>query len=504
MNPRSIRFRITAWYAGLLAGSLVLFGTAAYLGLESYLDRTLANSLTADARSIGAATLEDVAKKGPAYVIGEIDEQYDPEINARFIRVTRSDGRIFYQSRAPKDGSFDPTKIPPLAKPLSAGSTRIVTGAGRAAVMIAQVPYVSPEGARYSTEFGASLAPTLSVLHGLLLILVLGMPVVVVGAIGGGYVLMRRALQPLDEITRQAERISSQNLGERLQSAKSGDELDRLAAALNRMLARLEDAFQHINRFSADASHELRTPLTILRGELEAVARQQGIPADLLEPIGSALEETERLAKIVDNLLAISRLDAGEISMEVVRLDLGELVVSTAEQMHLLAEEKKIAIRYQVTPSVHVHADASRLKQVVVNLLDNAIKHTGERGEVEITVAAQDGKGVIEVADNGAGISPAALPHVFERFYRADRARSRDSGGAGLGLAIVKSICVALNGEVRIASAEGKGTRVRVELPLAEAPGSENDPSGEKGRAGAPRNRIFQYTGDSRPGNREG
>ncbi|HEV2387039.1 MAG TPA: ATP-binding protein [Candidatus Acidoferrales bacterium] len=504
MTLRSLRFRITAWYAGLLAGSLILFGTALYLGLRSYLYRTLANSLTAEARSIGAGLLEDVGTKGPAYVTGEIGEQYDPETNARFIRVTRGDGRIFYQSGAPKNGSFDPAKISPAPGRPAGETTRIVTGAGRSPVLIADVPYVSPAGQRYWTEFGASMEPTSAVLHGLLLVLVLGMPVVVAAAIGGGYVLMRRALSPVDEITRQAERISSQNLGERLQVAKTGDELERLATALNRMLARLEDSFQHINRFSADASHELRTPLTILRGELEAVARQPGIPADLLEPVGSALEETERLAKIVDNLLAISRLDAGDVQMEVARLDLGELVVSTAEQLHLLAEEKGIAIRYRVTPSVEVQADASRLKQVVVNLFDNAIKYTGDGGRVDITVTAQEGKGLLEVADNGVGISPAALPHVFERFYRADRARSRASGGAGLGLAIVKAICAALNGEVRIVSAEGQGTCVRVELPLAEVAGGADRTPRDKGRADGAPNRVHQYTGEPGPEKREG
>jgi heavy metal sensor kinase len=270
----------------------------------------------------------------------------------------------------------------------------------------------------------------------------------------------------VDEITRRAEGITSSNLSERLPVIRSGDELERLSTSLNRMIERLDDAFQHINRFSADASHELRTPLTILQLELESIAQKHRKDASLGDQLGSALEETQRMSRIVESLLAISRLDAGEVRMDKTRLDLGELVTSTAEEMKLLAEEKSIRLLIHRVPGIHVEVDRTHLRQVIANLIDNAIKYTQAGGMIEIIVAREENTAVLEVSDNGPGIPAPALPHVFERFYRADKARSRASGGAGLGLSIVKAICAANSAEVKVASEEGRGACFRVELPM--------------------------------------
>jgi heavy metal sensor kinase len=466
MNPRSLRFRVTAWYASLMAGSLLVFGAAAYLGFQQYLHHTLQNSLLDEARSLGVKLLVDVRSEGEGHVIDEINEHYAPELTTQFIRITRRDGGVLYQSAPPKDGSFVPARVPAVKVGFRSEFSREVEGAGSVPLLIEALPFETPDGDWYLIETGTSLRPMKSALGGLLLILALGMPVVVVGAIVGVYLLMRKSLRPVDEITRQAERIRLRNLGDRLQVQRTGDELERLATALNRMLARLEDSFHNINRFSADASHELRTPLTILRGELEALARQPDLPVAWLEPIGSMLEETGRLGRIIDHLLTISRLDAGAVQMEGQVLDLGALARSTAEQMRLLAEEKRISVKYSVSPSVMVFGDPARLVQMIVNLLDNAIKYTGEEGHVELSTSTAGDAAILEVSDDGHGISAEALPHVFERFYRADKARSRESGGTGLGLSIVKAICSAHNGSIAISSVEGEGTRVRVEMPL--------------------------------------
>jgi signal transduction histidine kinase len=233
------------------------------------------------------------------------------------------------------------------------------------------------------------------------------------------------------------------------------------------MMGRLEDAFQHIQRFSADVSHELRTPLTILRGELEAVAQETSVTPDLLDTIGSALEETERLRSIVDQLLVISRMDAGDVHIEKAKLDVGQLAMSTADQMRLLADEKSITFAFDAAEQrVEVEGDSSRLKQVVVNLLDNAIRYTRTGGRISVTASRQGQWAILTIADNGVGIPQESLPHVFERFYRADKARTRYSGGAGLGLSIVKAICTAHRGDIEIRSTEGVGTTVAVRLPL--------------------------------------
>ena len=271
----------------------------------------------------------------------------------------------------------------------------------------------------------------------------------------------------MDKIATSAERISSHNLSERLPVAQTGDELERLSIALNHMIQRLDEAFQYSRRFMADASHELRTPLTVLRGELESCLQEPTLAPEWRERLGSALEEVERLASIVEGLFAISRLDAGEAAAEWVKLDLARLAAATADQMSLLAEDKNIQVTCAAAEPVWVEGDQARLKQVVVNLLDNAIKYTLQDGTVALTVCAIDSKAVLEVADNGIGIPTEALPRVFDRFFRVDKARSRELGGAGLGLSIVKSICTAHHGRVEASSLPGQGSRFRVELPLA-------------------------------------
>lgn len=463
------------WYAALLAGALVLFGAASYIGLERYLQKSLEESLSKQARSIGDVLIVNINQSGEDYVDNEITEHYSPEINGRFIRVTRADGKRIYVSGPPKDRTFDPDLVTAPRLPVPQEFTHEVEMSDGHELLLHGLPYRAADGTQFLIEVAAPYNQIESVLRGLLLTFALGLPLIVALAIGGGYLLMRRALHPVDEIRQKAAQITSRNLSERLPLVHTGDELERLATDLNRMIARLEESFLQINRFSADASHELRTPLTILQGELEAVAQKgQSLPAEVRDTIGSALEETQRLSKIVESLLSISRLEAGEARVQPVRLDFAELVRTTADQMKLLAEEKRISLTSNGSEPVDVDADPSRLKQVVVNLLDNAIKYTPEGGEVSVSVMQQHGHAVLEITDTGLGISPSDLPHVFERFYRADKARSRQMGGTGLGLSIVRSICLAHGGQVIVNSTEGHGSLFRVELPLATSNRSQS------------------------------
>jgi len=339
-------------------------------------------------------------------------------------------------------------------------------------LLIAAVPYGNGAG-RFWVEAGAPLEPVQTMMNRLLFWLALGLPIVVAVAVGGGHVLVTRALAPVEEMGRSAEQITLHHLRDRLPVTRTGDELERLSIALNNMITRLDEAFEHNRRFLADASHELRTPLTIIQGELEAIAKQASLDSNLRDTLGNVLEEVERLAHIVESLFALAKLEAGEAKARWARLDLARLATSTAEQMCLLAEDKGISVRCEAPRPIPVEGDSARLKQVVVNLLDNAIKYTPQGGEVSLAVGASSDKAVLEVADTGIGIPPEEQPHVFERFFRVDKARSRDLGGAGLGLAIVKSICVAHGGKVGVQSSEGRGSRFRVELPLAHTANGE-------------------------------
>jgi heavy metal sensor kinase len=472
VNTRSLRFRITAWYAGLLAGALLVFGVSVYLGLERYLYSDLQRTLGSDCRTIATQLLSQHPFKRADWLETEIEEAYSPEANGHFIRVIQEGVGVVYVSGAPKDGAFDPSQVPAPNGNEKNGARKAKLSGGRR-LLVDTLQFTAPDGSKFVIESGVPYHQIEVVLHGLLITFTVYMPFIISLAVVSGYWLMRRSLQPVDEITKRAEGITSTNLSQRLPVIRTGDELERLSVSLNRMIERLDQAFQHINRFSADASHELRTPLTILQLELEGIAQSHRLNPLLTDEIGSALEETHRMSHIVENLLAISRLDAGEVKMDKTQLDLGHLAASTAEQMRLLAEEKSILFRSNVADDIYVEGDRSRLQQVIVNLIANAIKYTHEGGAVEVSVRGVGDVALLEVSDNGAGISDQALPHVFERFYRADKARSRNSGGAGLGLAIAKAICTAHGAEIKVSSEEGRGSRFTVELPLRDVPESE-------------------------------
>jgi heavy metal sensor kinase len=470
VNIHSIRVRLTAWYAGLLAGAIVLFGVLVYVGLKQYLIGNASATLAVQSRSIGTEWLVEFPGKRPGWLGQEIDEAYAPEANSNFVRITKSDGTIIYVSGQPKDNSFQPSEVPLPPRELQNNVTRIVHLPSGKALLIESLSFSGSGDTRFLVESGIPYSQIEDVLNGLLRMLAVYLPLIVSVAGFGGYWLMRRSLRPVDEITTRAEGITSTNLSQRLPVIKTGDEIDRLSTALNRMIARLDDAFQHIHRFSADASHELRTPLTILQLELEGIVQNPTLEPELVDQIGSALEETQRLSRIVESLLTISRLDAGEVKMEKDVINLAELAQSTTEQMKLLADEKLLTMSCSCDPSVYILGDKSRFKQVIVNLIANAIKYTPEGGNIGVTVRPQYGKALLEVFDDGVGIPSQAITHIFERFYRADKARSRDSGGAGLGLAIVKAICTAHGAEVKVSSHEGKGSSFTVEMPLARIP----------------------------------
>jgi heavy metal sensor kinase len=466
MNTHSLSFRLVAWYAGVLTVAFVLLGGLTWLFLRHDLERNVLGTQLRRAEQI-ADTLVSTAGASDRTRLAQLVEQlYAPEANDRFIRISRADGPLVYVSGTPRDQSFDPAEVPP---PATGGAVpaprwqRLADGA----LLIATVAARGSDGARYLVEVGTSSAGTEATLAHVLVMLAVSLPAAVCVAVAGGFVLVRRALKPVASIARKAEDISLHNLSERLPVVQSGDEIEQLSVALNRMIRRLEDAVRSSKQFVADASHELRTPLTVMRGELESLAQDAALGGETRETLGSVLEEVDRLGEIVDGLFALSRLDAGEAPAERVRFDLGELATITAGQMSLLAEDKRVSVSCESAGGVTVEGDRARLKQVVVNLLDNAIKYTPSGGQVRLAVRREAGFAVLEVSDNGIGIPAEALPHVFQRFFRVDGSRSREQGGAGLGLSIVKSICSAHGAEVEVSSTPGQGSTFRIRQPLA-------------------------------------
>ena len=463
MNTRSLKFRLVVWYAGWLTLLFVVFGIFVYDSLGHYLKRYLREALARRARQV--AELVQRSPLGWDALGLDIHHTFAPEINNRLTRVA-VDGVVRYVSGEPADRSFDPDAVP-TAPALTEGESFVRRTSSDGRVLFVVVLSKMAKGKHFVIEEGSAEAPIKATLHAWLTALVLGLLLLIFGAVVGGFLLVQRSLKPVDQIIRSAERISSRNLSERLPVPDTRDELERLSIALNHMIRRLDESFQHNQRFLADASHELRTPLTIIQTELETVIDKTGSELDVREFAASVLDEVERLRKIVEGLFALSRLDAGEALERSDPFDLGELVATTADQMCLLAVDKNISITCHSPQKVIVQGDRARLKQVAVNLLDNAIKYTPQGGRVNVRVTARDTKALLEVSDNGIGIPSEALPHLFERFFRVDKARSRDLGGAGLGLSIVKSICAAHAGQVKVESQEGRGTCFVVELPLS-------------------------------------
>ena len=468
MNLRSISFRLVAWYAGLLAVIFVLLCALLYWDLRHFMEEDLRQAQARRARQIGNTVLIHVPQTGEADVARQVKDWYEPEVNDRFIRITRGDGELVYISATPKDRSFDPAEVPVFPRAARAEFSRKLKLSGGNTLLIAALNFKSAGNPDYLVEFGALLDPVETMLDHLFLQLAIGLPLAVLIVAAGGFVLVRRALIPVAQITRAAERITQHNLSERLPVSRTGDELERLSVSLNRMIARLDEAFQNSQRFVADASHDLRTPLTILRGELESFAEDARLPAELRERAATMLEESLHLSKIVEQLFLLSRLDAGEAQTDWTRFNLAELAKTTADQMSLLAEDKEIAITCATHQPLFVEGDHVRLKQVIVNLLDNAIKYTPPKGAIQLRVQGDREHVILEVQDTGIGIPAAALPHVFDRFYRVDSARSGDSESTGLGLAIVKAICLAHDAEIEAQSRPGAGSCFRVKFNLAK------------------------------------
>ena len=473
----SLRSQAMTWYAVWLVMVFVVTGTLVHLVFQHYLEATLASSQRSRATRI-AGVARRALEGGLRDLREPMRASFAPEATSRFVAVTDANGAVVYRSGPPQDQSFDPVLIP--ASKAEAG-TRKLSGTGPGELMLTALR--SGEGPQSIwVETGESMAPLLTEQRRFLVFLCAVFAMVGGVAWAGGKLLVERALRPMGELTRSAERITSRNLSERLPEPGSDDEFAELSRALNRMIARLDEAFQHNRRFLDDASHELRTPLTILRAELEALTRETG-PGRIRDTAASLLDEVERLGRLVENLFALSRLDAGRTASEWRRLNLSQLAASTAEQMRLLADDKGLTlkcdspVRVIVGHGVWIDGDRARLKQVIVNLLDNAFKYTPRGGTVSVKVVETDAGAVLEVVDTGIGIPAEALPRVFDRFFRVDPSRSREPGGTGIGLSIVRAICAAHRGRVEVESVEGRGSCFRVTLPSAAVSPESQDES---------------------------
>jgi len=294
-----------------------------------------------------------------------------------------------------------------------------------------------------------------------------GLPAMIL-AVAGGWWLMRKSLSPIAALTEAAQNIHEKNLRSQLPRTGNGDEFDRLTEVFNGMTARLDGSFQRIREFTLHASHELKTPLTVIHGELETALQNTSLPSAERERLLSHLDETQRLAKIVDGLTLLTKADAGQITLarETVRLD--ELVRDACADAQILGQPHRVQIRLNECEPSEILGDRHRLRQLLLNLTDNAAKYNQPDGSVEISLRRVNGRAEIAIANTGPGIAPEAQPRLFDRFFRGDSSHNNSQEGCGLGLSIAQWIVSAHGGQIQIQSLPAKITTVTIRLPLCQ------------------------------------
>lgn len=460
---RTLRFRFALMTAALLLLTLAGFGafvyTAMSYGLSASVDEALrlnaAQALTALDVEAGRLELPDSFLAGPqTAALGR---------RGFVLRILDADGHLLRDFGAYQDLPVPQESIT-AARSGDAALVTLTDPVTRDAVRLYTVPIIVDGRTAGIYQVGQSLADVRDTLSRLLQALAVGGLGVTLAAGFGAYLLAAGALAPIDRITRTARRISAQDLSARLDLPPTDDEMGRLAATLNEMLARLEDAFAREQRFTADASHELRTPLAAMQTILDVTRERRRTPDEYARALDDLAEETERLARLTASLLFLARSN-GQDAFTPQPVDLSTLLADLCDSLRPLAERKGLVLACHLQGGLLVLGSADGLIRVFANLVDNAIKYTGQG---HITIQAREGPGgQVEVllADTGVGIPPEHLPRVFERFYRVDP--SRTSQGAGLGLAIAQQIIHAHGGSIALDSAPGLGTTLTVRLPAA-------------------------------------
>ena len=466
MSFRTIRFKLTFWYVVLLGITLSAFSAFLYVTLARGLQQSLDNKLRATAEIIAAAVRHPL---GPGPSLADVDrimrEHFGIKPMGRFVQILDEAGR-----RASNVRNVDvPVSIHTLERAAKGEAVfetvRLKDGTR---LRLVTVPIMVGGRMLGIVQVGSPLEGIEEALSQLLLILVVAVPLVLVVASLGGSFLANKALKPVDEITKTAKRIGSGDLSQRIHLEEFlDDEIGRLASTFNEMIGKLERSFLQIKRFTADASHELKTPLTVLKGEIEVGLKRDRAVEEYKRILSSCLEEVDHMSRIVDDLLTLARADMGALELRRERVDLGEVAEDVWRSLQRMAEEKGLKFSLARDGEVPVWGDRDRLRQLVVNLVDNALKYTPSGGEVVLKVGRQDALALLSVKDTGEGIPPEDQERVFERFYRVDKARSREKGGTGLGLSICKWIAEAHGGRIWLKSEIGRGSTFTVELPLS-------------------------------------
>ncbi len=486
---QSIRVRLTFWYTLLVFSTLLVFGGLTYYYTNKSLSENLDWSLryevrwvrdyiepqasrvrTTGRRSSDAVVRQRAREPVPGMekagedtaAVEAADEIWNQlfhhTLRSRkktYIQILDARGQIAYRSyNLGTDSIFVQDTIPMYLTHLTMGWLNNE-----------QVRVAAIHEKAFTYLVGYPLGELRDLLDSLFLIFLVLIPIALATSVFGGFALASRALKPVDDITRRARQITAENLDQTIPSKNVDDEIGRLTLTINGMIHRLHQSFAQVRQFSADASHELRTPLTIIRGEIELALRTPKTPEAYRGVLESTLEEIMRLTSIIDNLLMLAKADQGTYQANFSEVDLKALIDELYEDSEVLAERKNIHVELRTGEPMTIVGDRIRLRQLLLNLIDNAIKYTPDGGTVTLSLEAHNGSAVIAVGDTGIGIPSEEQEKIFNRFYRVDKARSRELGGTGLGLSIARWIAELHRGTIGVQSEPNKGSTFTVTLP---------------------------------------
>ena len=461
MKRLSIGSRLTLWYLAIFLLAELMFGAGMWFILRQNLydiaDRTLEDQAADLQRFLEARTNIPIAQ-----LQAEISEDYKIERSEDYLQIAEAGGNSIYRSRFLEAHPLPPLLPGQLTK--ARHETRTL-GQYRFRILSKEM---NISGRIYLVQIGHPLHEEVETLDRFRQYLLWFAPLLLLGASAVGYWLSRRALAPVDTLARTARTISGHNLSSRLEKLNTGDELQRLSDTLNEMLARIESAFLRITQFTADASHELRTPIALIHTEAELALRRSREEQEYREALRHILQEADRTGKLVEELLALARADSGSEALHIRSLDLLGLLRESASKWAQVASLRNLQFEARLDGRpLPVMGDENALRRVIDILLDNAFKYTPAPGKVTLSVEQRHDRVVVRVQDTGMGIAPEDQSRIFERFYRVDKARSRELGGAGLGLAIALWIVQLHKGSIQVQTELGKGSVFQLEMPAA-------------------------------------
>ena len=473
MTRLSIGLRLTLWYLAIFALGQFAFGAGMWLVLRHHLVSLVDENLLHQTEDLQSFLMMQKKAADVPKFREEVTEAYAPEHAGEYLAISTSAGDAVYISDFLTKAGFAAS-----VSPSGTDSTTAFVFEDRVLErkhLRFLRSSVNTHDLIFVVSMGASMKEVRETLRAFRNYLLLFAPLVLLISSAGGYWLSRRALAPVDALTRTARNVSGHNLSSRLEKLDTGDELQRLSDTLNEMLDRIEKVFLRTTQFTADASHELRTPIALMRTEAELALRRERDAGSYREALQQILKEAERTSVLIEDLLVLARADSGR---EVVRqqpLELGGFLRDSIKDWEPLAVRggHQLNLHSRHAGSVWVMADESLLRRVLTILLDNAVKYTPAPGVIDVLLEERDGRAVVSVSDTGIGISPEERSKIFDRFYRVDRARGRATGGAGLGLAIARWIVECHRGSITVESAAHQGSRFSVQMPAlsrAEVP----------------------------------